>query len=393
MRKCFIHAGTHKTGTTSLQIVSNQRRQALRRHNYLYPSTGRPPEGPHGHHNLAWEISQDRRFRPEYGTLDDLVAVIDDEPQHVILSSEDFECSVFHEDRFAEFLEHLRSRDLDITFIVYLRNQVDYAQSLYQTMVTLGLPCTFAEFVGAIVDEGRFCWQEWIFPFCYQDFLTRLESFDGTSLIVRSYDNPPQHSLIADYFSILGLTPEALDIDSGFQANARPPIVTSVTALCENRRGAALDPTELAIAACLTGPGPSPRPRLSDASREAIARRFRQSNAYVVERYGLPEWDALERPAGHSEGTPAFEAVFSAEFASCVTRVVELFRSEYASLQAVRNAAAPEDAAALAAECEALRQEIATMAGSRSWRLTAPMRGAHAVLGASLRRLRKGERK
>jgi hypothetical protein len=172
----------------------------------------------------------------------------------------------------------------------------------------------------------------------------------------------------------------------------RPPILASVTALCENRRGAALDATELAIAACMAGPGPASRPRLSEASREVIARRFRESNAYVVERYGIPEWDARGRHApDHSEGTPAFEAVFSAEFASCVERVVALFRNECASLQAAPNEIAPENAAALAAECDALRQEIATMAGSRSWRLTAPMRGARAALDASLRQLRKGD--
>jgi hypothetical protein len=44
-----------------------------------------------GHHNIAWELCGDRRFRPDLGTIDDFFSEIDKSDRNVILSSEDFE--------------------------------------------------------------------------------------------------------------------------------------------------------------------------------------------------------------------------------------------------------------------------------------------------------------
>jgi hypothetical protein len=96
MRQCFIHVGTHKTGTTSLQRALSRHQETLRSRRYLYPRTSRPPQAPDGHHNVALEISGDRRFRSEYGTLEDLIAEIQGaRDHHILLSSEDLFSSDF----------------------------------------------------------------------------------------------------------------------------------------------------------------------------------------------------------------------------------------------------------------------------------------------------------
>jgi hypothetical protein len=163
MRTCVVHIGTHKTGTTSLQMASSRHSADLQRHNYLYPRTGRPPGAADGHHHIARELSGDRRFRPEYGAAADLLAEVRDSYQDVILSSEDFECSVLDPCGFEAFVRLLRANHFAIRVIVYLRNQVDYAQSLYQTMLPFGVPDSFGAFLGKILEDGRFCWQEWVF--------------------------------------------------------------------------------------------------------------------------------------------------------------------------------------------------------------------------------------
>lgn len=71
-RKCFIHIGTHKTGTTSIQHLLIRNSSALRERGYCYPQAGRLELSP-GHHNLAWEISSDHRFRDNYGSIGDVI--------------------------------------------------------------------------------------------------------------------------------------------------------------------------------------------------------------------------------------------------------------------------------------------------------------------------------
>src|SRR5215831_15350027 len=111
MRTCHVHIGTHKTGTTSLQLAMSENAPALLRHGYLYAATGRPAEVPTGHHNLAWEITADRRFRPAYGTLEDLIREVRHHSGDVILSSEGFESTVAqaHLEGLTRFVDQLQA--------------------------------------------------------------------------------------------------------------------------------------------------------------------------------------------------------------------------------------------------------------------------------------------
>src|ERR1044072_876913 len=114
MRRCFLHLGTHKTGTTSLQALLNESYLKLRELGYLYPRAGRPPEVPFGHHNIAWEISGDRGFRAENGGIEDLLAEIKGVPHDVIISSEDFECSLGRDGALPEFIRQLQTCGLHV---------------------------------------------------------------------------------------------------------------------------------------------------------------------------------------------------------------------------------------------------------------------------------------
>ena len=72
-RSCFIHAGTHKTGTTAIQRFLAGNRETLARAGFYYPRSGCwHPEFP-GHHNLMFELTGDARFDPTAGMLSDLL--------------------------------------------------------------------------------------------------------------------------------------------------------------------------------------------------------------------------------------------------------------------------------------------------------------------------------
>jgi hypothetical protein len=322
MRTCFVHIGTHRTGTTSLQVILGRHSAELRRHNYIYPRAGRPPEAPNGHHNIAWEISGDRRFRREHGSAADLVAEIRDLPHDVILSSEDFECSAFNDDRLDAFMRMIRASGFRVRVVVYFRNQVDYAESLYQVLLGFGLSDAFEVFLGNILEDGRFRWREWTFPFCYRTLLTRLEAHDTVAIDARSYDRPAHASVVGDLFSILGLDPGSLAIDTAVSVNGRPAPADCIRLFCTNTKGGALDRLEeRSVAGFCESLGAGPL-RISEAVRRQITDRFRESNDYIRNRYGVQLTDTEGPPAlaGAIDGMPSMEAIFSAGFARDLRR-------------------------------------------------------------------------
>jgi hypothetical protein len=68
-RIAYIHAGTHKTGTKSLQAMLGANAKVLREAGVFVPLAGRIDRAFGGHHNIAWELRHDPRFDARYGTL------------------------------------------------------------------------------------------------------------------------------------------------------------------------------------------------------------------------------------------------------------------------------------------------------------------------------------
>lgn len=330
MRACFIHIGTHKTGTTSLQVTLNRHHSDLETLGYVYPRTGRPPEAPDGHHNIAWEIADDRRFQKKYGTLDDLITEVRRVPHNVILSREDFECSIHHRERFQEFIRRLQSCQLAVKIVVYFRNRVDYSQRLYLTMLNFGIVESSNQFLEEILRSGQFRWRDWIFPFCYKDLLTRLQAIKEIDVIVRSYDRPNDRSLIVDYLSIFGLDPTEVGIDTNIRTNVRSDIMNSVRLFCQNRKGAPLDRNEDQIIASLFAPLKDKSLDISNRSKRRIVERFRDSNEYVALRYEDVEF--LKHPdvsLDRVDETLWMETVFSSDLQHQIDGMATTFRAEH----------------------------------------------------------------
>ena len=145
-RICFLHAGTHKSGTTYLQNFLQSNEYALASEGLYVPAAGRV--NPSGHHNIAWELTGDARYDPLQGTVSDLLAELSSvRALRACVSSEDFEYLY----RNPGALRTLRSRLNEIGYAVkvlfYLRPQADYAESLYAEFVRHGFSLDFPEFL------------------------------------------------------------------------------------------------------------------------------------------------------------------------------------------------------------------------------------------------------
>jgi hypothetical protein len=388
MRTCFVHIGTHKTGTTSLQLAMSRLAPDFRSRGYLYASTGRPAEGPHGHHNLAWEMTGDWRFRREHGTLGDLLREIASAPMHVVLSSEDFESCVEHVDKLSGFVERLRAQDLRVTLVIYIRNQIDYATSLYATLLNFGLAQPFEAFAHEIVRSGRFAWREWVFAFDYDRALGTLERLGGIQVVARSYDAVSERGLFADFFEILGLDPATLEHDPDLRAYRRPLLSDLLKAFVQNRQGRALDRIEGAVVdelcRAVSGSALAVSPRL----RAEMADAFRESNRHVCERYLLPPF-TLEHPATADEETGGvwIDSVFSDASVARLGAVAGAMTAEVSAVSAERDSLLERvrtleqeigglkaSVAQLSTAGEALQRERDALTRSTSWKATAPLR-------------------
>lgn len=147
MKRIFLHIGTHKTGTTSIQKFLANAENHLREDGILYPQSGRPNvehEAKYGHHVLAWAI----RKKKGVNHLDDWKRVIDEidtaKEQTVVLSSEDFETCT--KEQIAHIGVLLESFEVHI--VLFLRNPLDFLVSAYKQNIKSGKTAeSFDEFV------------------------------------------------------------------------------------------------------------------------------------------------------------------------------------------------------------------------------------------------------
>ena len=151
--KCFLHIGTEKTATTTLQVFCAKNRGKLYELGYFYPKS----VGDIDHRKLpviAYNLNRRDDFtKKNLITTDELLAKyqkkvfnelrkeIDNikDNKKIIFSSEDIQS------RLTTITEVKRLRDIfyslgitDITVVVYLRTPVDIVSSLYSTAVKVG---------------------------------------------------------------------------------------------------------------------------------------------------------------------------------------------------------------------------------------------------------------
>ena len=306
MKKLYLHIGTHKTGTTAIQQALSIHAADLANANYLVPYTGRI--GPQsGHHNIAWEISGDERFRPDFGGIAQLQSELSRGDADLILSSEDFSCAVCRNpEKFKQFVDETKGWGFSPTIVVYFRNQLGYASSLYKELVRHGLDLDFEAFCQEIISSGQFVWRNWTFPFCYLGFVNKLSALDGITLVVRSYDRI-EHSAVEDFAQVVGLGTNPF-AHTTIRTNISPPVLFDFRVFYKNLAGCELSAAEaIRIDGLLAG---TDLP-VSAVNARTIQQRFIESNRLVFERFGIaPVFSPIEI-TGTIDNALTMESVFS----------------------------------------------------------------------------------
>jgi hypothetical protein len=207
-RVCFVHVGTHKTGTTAIQHFLAANRKLLGDGGLYYPRSGwLSPDLP-GHHNVAFELAGDASFDPALGSLADVVGEFAAAGMpRVCLSSENFEYLHVREDALLALRDAIAAAGYRPQIVAYVRSQDEYAESLFAELVKHGMLATFDSFLADVAEHGLVRYdQAWAFRFDYAKLLDPFAAvFGADAMIVRGYRNDAApESLIQDFLDTVG---------------------------------------------------------------------------------------------------------------------------------------------------------------------------------------------
>ena len=217
-RQLFVHIGTHKTGTTSIQALLYRVAARLKRAGTTVPKTGCPTKGLCGHHNIGWLMRGDARAREKYGTLDDLARELKGiRTPRAVISSEDLEYLVEYPEHLRTFEEKIRAAGWEPTYILFLREPAAYAISLYNELLKSGLTIPFEDFVAAVLRDARFqMLGDWTYYLDYDLFLAKWRAAATGAIDIQSYERAKAGAgVIETFFARIGVPADIADLQGG----------------------------------------------------------------------------------------------------------------------------------------------------------------------------------
>lgn len=167
MRRCVIHIGVPKTGSSTIQRQLLRHTHLLRRAGILYQTTDDPARKVFAHHRMAAGLRPGEK--PErlpgfkLSDLDGLLAATRSDT--VVLSSEGFSHPRVSRDRLREMIGMIRARGFAPTAVVYVRAQPSLANSSYtQAIKTFAFPGSVAEFLDKRMSDVSWTYGERLAP-------------------------------------------------------------------------------------------------------------------------------------------------------------------------------------------------------------------------------------
>lgn len=288
-RRCLLHIGAPKTGTTAIQQFLSDNPAALAALGYAYPAAARRAGG---HHDLAflagggypdWAVPQDQ---PLDALVDALRAEIEAGPATTLLSSENFYL-LCQPAAVLDLMARLGFAPGSVTVVVYLRRQDEAALSWYnQAVKAQGYAGSLEEHLAA--HHGLW------------DYDARLqawaEAFGADRLLVRRYGGDVRR----DFLDALGLPADGFrfpaerintEINRDILEFQRQLNRLPLPSLDKRRFHKPL----MALTAASAGSGLfSDTPLLDEADRRALLDAYEAGNRRVAE--------------AHFDGPPLFEA-------------------------------------------------------------------------------------
>jgi hypothetical protein len=325
-RSCFVHVGTHKTGTTAIQRFLADNQERLAGAGLYYPRTGWPSSALPGHHVVASELAGDRLVDRAGGTLDDAVAEFARARARIAcLSSENFEYLHVRDDALVRLRDAIAATGYRPRIVLYVRTQQDYAESLYAELVKHGLAVPFRSFLDEIVANGVVRYDRaWTFRFDYLELASRFANvFGPESVIVRAYrDDGSAHSIVRDFLAAVGFDGAPVDGFEPAYENVRLTTGGVITQLFRNAADVVGDPRIAGAGTDLVTrharDASEPFHPLTSRDRARLSARFAGDNARLIERWPAAAGIADRRRATRLEAEPAQSARRLFEYAESV---------------------------------------------------------------------------
>lgn len=275
MKTIFLHIGTHKTGTTAVQVFGVQNAKELIKRGVYYPRAARPViRGvSFGHHLLPWYVLKHPIPDSYWGDLASNKEIVfqhlfeevgKSECNKILISSEEFDTlSEKQINTLRDFLS-----DFDVKVIVYLRRKDSYVESMYQTMVIHGQE---SRHISEIINRNFRC------PLNYFDFVEKWRAAFGLkNVCVRLYcrEALDAEDIVVDFYNRVGIDVRDLISDEGqLEVNTSVPLHYVALVAMLRRGGAGKDIVDrsIRIAKKMKGNASSGFHFLSLRERQALA--------------------------------------------------------------------------------------------------------------------------
>jgi len=206
MATVYLHIGTHKTGTTTLQKFLFENREKLKRYKLVYPEIGLHPTLK-GHHPVAFYLagkkSYFRKSSPDVSFRDVISKYVQslEDGSDLIISSEDFSRLCLSAcPNLPTKIKRLFPISTEFRVVVYLRRQDHFIESYYSWQRRGG------RMMRARLDK-EFCKKIEYFP--YSKLLARwAQVFGKANISVRPFEKESlySHDLIRDFLREVGIS-------------------------------------------------------------------------------------------------------------------------------------------------------------------------------------------
>jgi hypothetical protein len=285
MKRVILHIGTPKTGTTSVQWAFKQSRPFLASLGILYPTTGLSAD-PHefAHHPLARAAR--KKIAPPWQAL--AAEIQASACDTVVLSSEELTAL---DGKSIEFIrEALKGFDLSV--VVYLREQVDYIEAMYNQVIKTAKDTRtrdrfLADFLASEAADYLGLLDRWT---------TNLKP-SKTAIRIYQKGSLQNGDIIDDFCELLAVPAERIQrparkLNSGVN-NKYLELLRQVNSLdvAVNEK----NPKIVSVLIDLEAAQGSPNPPLFGPDRRALIRRFFEAGNRNLARRFLPD-----HPAGRS---------------------------------------------------------------------------------------------
>ena len=221
MKKLIVHAGTHKTATTSFQRICFENRDRLTNYGISYPLLTFYPNDPIlsqtiARNNCTPESIPQHSYLPRLLLKDNLTDVStflenalttanQKSCETTLLSGEDFESSLIDTSLAQKFKDiAIQSGFEEVSFVITKRSSIDYFHSLYNQLASQGIPCNPMSLYETINSHGyaSFSSMHGIFHYVFDLFRAAKKFEQDTNIIckVLEYKNflevYPGHNLL-----------------------------------------------------------------------------------------------------------------------------------------------------------------------------------------------------